>query len=144
MQKNKGFTLIELVMVIVILGILAVNAIPKFINMKSDAQDAVLSTMAATVLTAANMAHLKQQTAGLGPNDSITIDGVTVQMSDGYPTEVSIGLLVDYSGFTFAEDWTGWFRLQNIWNCRVDYNRVGISGNPLPDKPHVVIEKAGC
>lgn len=144
MQKNKGFTLIELVMVMVVIGILAVNAMPKFINLKGDAQDAVLSTMAATVLTAANTAHLKQQAAGLGPNDPITVNGVSVQMKDGYPTEVSIGLLVDYSGFEFKQDWTGWFLWNGIWNCRVDYNQVGASSNPSPGKPGVFINKSGC
>lgn len=144
MQKDKGFTLVELVMVIVIIGILAVNVMPKFVDMKSDARDAVLSSMAATVMTAANIAHLKQQTEGLGPNSSITVNGVSVQLKDGYPTELSIGLLVDYSGFNFKEDWSGWFLWNDIWNCRVDYNQVGRSANPLPDKPNVIIEKSGC
>lgn len=144
MKKNTGFTLVELVMVIVIIGILGVNVMPKFIDLKSDARDAVLSSMAATIMTAANMAHLKQQTAGLGPNDSITVDGVSVQMKDGYPTDLSIGLMVDYSGFHFKEDWTGWFLWNNIWNCRVDYSQVGYSLNPSPDRPGVTIEKAGC
>ena len=42
MQKQKGFTLIELVVVIIILGILAVTAAPKFINLQSDARKSAL------------------------------------------------------------------------------------------------------
>ena len=38
MQKSKGFTLVELVIVIVILGILAVTAAPKFLNLAGDAK----------------------------------------------------------------------------------------------------------
>lgn len=43
MRKSNGFTLIELIVVIVILGILAVSAAPKFIDLQSDARAAVVN-----------------------------------------------------------------------------------------------------
>ena len=54
MQKvstQKGFTLIELIIVIVLLGILAVTAAPKFLNLQDDARDSVLQGIACLLYT---------------------------------------------------------------------------------------------
>ncbi len=143
--KVKGFTLIELVIVIIILGVIAVTALPKFINIKDEAELASFETLGGALISAANMAHMKQLTQGLGPNDSITVNGTVISMINGYPRDDSIGLLIDLDGFTYQPA-TGWF----IWdaagvnNCRHDYNYAGWSGNPTPDKPYVLITRDGC
>ncbi|OGQ58876.1 MAG: hypothetical protein A3J24_07770 [Deltaproteobacteria bacterium RIFCSPLOWO2_02_FULL_53_8] len=56
MKRQLGFTLIELVMVIVILGILAATAMPKFMNFKEDAARAALEGVAGA-LSSANLAN---------------------------------------------------------------------------------------
>ena len=91
------------------------------------------------------MAHYKQVASGLSPNDSIFVDGQEIEMLSGYPTDRSIGLLVETDGF-LHDPQTGWF----IWipanssNCRHDYNQVGWGGNPRPDRPGVVITRTDC
>lgn len=59
MRKSNGFTLIELIVVIVILGILAVTAAPKFIDLQGDARAAVVNGLKGSLKSAVSMAHAK-------------------------------------------------------------------------------------
>ena len=59
MRNNKGFTLIELVVVIVILGILAATAAPKFMDLQKDAKTSAIHGLQGAVKSAANIAGVK-------------------------------------------------------------------------------------
>ncbi|MPW31182.1 prepilin-type N-terminal cleavage/methylation domain-containing protein [Agarivorans sp. B2Z047] len=65
MNKQSGFTLIELVIVIIVLGILSVVAAPKFLNLQSDAKKATLEGAAAAVKTSADLVFNQAAIDGL-------------------------------------------------------------------------------
>ena len=104
-MKNKGFTLIELVVVIIILGILSASAAPKFMNLKSEARTATLTTLAGSIKSANNMFHAKALAQGLTSstdsyNDKkafLVINGVKYNLKFGYVDRNNIGYLVDGS-----------------------------------------------
>lgn len=72
MKKQAGFTLIELVMVIVILGVLAVTALPKFVDLKSDAQTAALQGVMGALSSANAVNYAARSAKGTTAGSAVT------------------------------------------------------------------------
>jgi len=92
-KQKRGFTLIELIVVILILGILAAIAAPKFIDITSQARAASLNGLRAAVSSAATLANALQVAANLASNASVTVESVQVTMANRYPTGDAAGIL---------------------------------------------------
>lgn len=84
-RKQQGFTLIELIIVIVILGILAATASPKFLNLQSDARVSTVQGLSASLKSAANIVYSKALVQGVASSNSATTTNPAVNVVYGYP-----------------------------------------------------------
>ena len=125
---QRGFTLIELVVVIVVLGILAAFAVPKFMGLENQARVAAVNAMAGTLRSSASMAHgVWMANGNVSP---ITVDGQSVKITNGYPTAGTLLLTIqDYSGFGAPTVKAPTVRFiptgaRDTTNCWVQYNEA--------------------
>jgi len=131
MGRNvRGFTLIELVVVITILGILAAFAVPRFIALQAEARAASVQSLTGALRTAASMTHSMWLIRG---GTQVAMEGAAIDMVNGYPTYDDIVLtLVDASGFNY-DPLTGQFSkvgAANATTCSVTYTPPTALGDP--------------
>jgi len=160
-SRQQGFTLIELVIVIIILGILSASAIPKFVNLQSDAKKAVLSGIEGSIRDAANMAHYKLLLSGKSATDQyvdmplnasgtqkVTMWGGYPHVGsdpdgDGIPDEGDIASLLDISSDIEVIREGDWFNGIATFalgiDCHVKYSEAVYSGKDTGNiTPHKI------
>ncbi|MGL0822269.1 type II secretion system protein [Vibrio vulnificus] len=108
MKRQGGFTLIELVVVIVILGILAVTAAPRFLNLQDDARSSALQGLKGAMAGAAGIVYGKAAIEGLeaiSSGRSISgANGNNINLVFGYPEASANGIGRAVAGID--EDWS--------------------------------------
>lgn len=153
-RAQSGFTLIELIIVIVILGILAAIALPKFLNLQRDARMAQLAAMEGSMKAAAAIVYGKAlangaDTAAANVVFAVNSDGVTnVTLDYGYPeggTPNGIVQVVDYKPGEWtvthtAATNTTTFQWKNVTNCKVEYTSPAAANG----RPTITVTNTGC
>jgi MSHA pilin protein MshA len=139
-HQSRGFTLIELVVVITILGILAAFAIPKFIALDTQARVATINGLAGSVKSAAALARSMSMATNnaAGP---VNMEGAAVTLTNNYPDLAGIALAVNTSAsdFTYTPATGVWAKVGAPGVCTVTYTPA-VAGSP----PTVVVATGGC
>lgn len=135
-SAQRGFTLIELVVVIVILGILAAFAVPRFANLDKQARISSVRALEGTLRASSTMAHSMWRAQGQTGN--VNMEGQGIVMANGYPNLATIdntlapGTIQNVPGRWAYAPATGVFTLvgaQTPAGCSITYTQSTINAN---------------
>ena len=137
----SGFTVMEVVVVITIIGVLAAFAYPRFASLEAETRQAAVSALGGSIRDAS--ARARSQALATGSPATITMEGQTITMLNGYPDTLTIdNTLMDYSGFKYKKGPPAEFRRLDAptpKDCLVTYADA-LAGAP----PVITVVTTGC
>lgn len=150
LRNNAGFTLIELIVVITILGLLSAYALPRFAAVQTEARIAKMNGALASLKSGAALAHAIQLTQQLAATSPVTMEGSSIAMNDGYPTTdltaIPIAAGLASPDFVLASTSATVFTVSadtNHPNCAVTYTVPAALGSP-PTYSSAGLTAANC
>lgn len=141
-EKQKGFTLIELVMVIVILGILAAFALPRFADLGGDARQAALEGARGSVKSASAIVHSAFLANG---SDPVNLEGTAISLTNGYPQVADPGGIaqaaqLDANDFTLTPATS----VLTIANGACSFTYTEAAAGAAPQISAITVPSTGC
>jgi MSHA pilin protein MshA len=141
----RGFTLVELIIVMVILGVLSAFLVPRFASFDSNARLSTLNALAGNIRSAMTIVHSQSVVDGTASSASgtATLEGQTINLVYGYPSDAGaspgiISAINNLQGATTSGTAPVVFTIQT--NCTVSYYAAASATVPA----YITITNSGC